>query len=268
MKLIIVLILFFVSHLAILAQPDTLYTEQNIHAFAKFLMTNKHFDLAAQEYERLHFLYPHHRSYANGLFTAYRMDKKFDLISTRVRITPNTDPYIVMDYVLAALKDDLLAHARLTYDESSLKDAHGLEHVSPKVDFGMSMMEGHLNVPPIMNDSILLGINEEYRDRSIKSPVAAGLLSMVVPGAGRVYAKDYKNGIISLLFIAGTAWQSYSRFRKHGSSSVGGWIYGGLGLGFYIGNIYGSVNSAKLYNRRNKKILDEKTKNYITNLMF
>ena len=116
--------------------------------------------------------------------------------------------------------------------------------------------------PVIENLSIM------YRTTKTKSPVKAGIFSAVIPGSGRVYTQDYTNGLLSLLFIGGSAWQSASRFKQNGITSVTGWIYGGIAFGFYLGNIYGSVKSAKKYNNKKYQILDEKTKNYILNLDF
>src|SRR5690606_34905714 len=92
-----------------------------------------------------------------------------------------------------------------------------------------------------------------------KSPAVAGIMSAVIPGSGRVYARDYKDGLISLLFIGGTAFQSYRRFHDKGIKSVGGWIYGGISFGFYVANIYGSVQSAKIFNAKQNKTLNAKT---------
>jgi hypothetical protein len=113
---------------------------------------------------------------------------------------------------------------------------------------------------PTYREIINQGLNTKY-----KSPFTAGVLSAIIPGTGRVYAKDTKDGIISLLFIGSTAFQSYRRFQRNGVKSVGGWIYGGISLGFYIANIYGSVKAVHRFNNNNKKLLHEKAKVVISN---
>jgi hypothetical protein len=88
-----------------------------------------------------------------------------------------------------------------------------------------------------------------------KSPALAALMSAVVPGTGKAYSKNWKDGIVSLFFTAGMAFQSYRNFNKFGTNNHRGWIYGGIGLGFYLGNIYGSVKSTKDYNRKKINVL-------------
>ncbi len=84
--------------------------------------------------------------------------------------------------------------------------------------------------------------------KSRKSPALAGLLSVVVPGMGKIYANDWKDGLLSLVFTATMSVQAYRNFNKHGFSDPRGYIYGAIGTGFYLGNIYGAVQSAKNYN--------------------
>jgi hypothetical protein len=88
-----------------------------------------------------------------------------------------------------------------------------------------------------------------------KSPALAALMSAVVPGTGKAYSNNWKDGLVSLFFTAGMAFQSYRNFNKFGTNNHRGWIYGGIGLGFYLGNIYGSVKSTKDYNRKNINVL-------------
>ncbi|MEJ2567876.1 MAG: hypothetical protein P8Z50_03225 [candidate division WOR-3 bacterium] len=45
-----------------------------------------------------------------------------------------------------------------------------------------------------------------------------------------------------------TGWQAYEGFKADGVHSVKGWIFGVVGGIFYLGNIYGSVVAADIYN--------------------
>jgi hypothetical protein len=85
---------------------------------------------------------------------------------------------------------------------------------------------------------------------SYKSPVSAVLLSTVIPGMGKIYCGRTTDGLYSLLLIGLSGWQAYDGFDKDGSKSTKGWIFASLGSVFYLGNIYGYVVSAKIYNRR------------------
>ena len=82
-----------------------------------------------------------------------------------------------------------------------------------------------------------------------RSPFLAGVLSAIVPGAGRFYTGRIGDALNSLFVVGITGWQAYDGFRRDGISSVKGWTIGTLGGIFYVGNIYGSVISARVYNR-------------------
>ncbi|MDD9972368.1 MAG: tetratricopeptide repeat protein [Candidatus Poribacteria bacterium] len=81
-----------------------------------------------------------------------------------------------------------------------------------------------------------------------RSPFLAGVLSTIVPGAGRFYTGRIGDALNSLFVVGITGWQAYDGFRRDGISSVKGWTIGTLSGIFYVGNIYGSVISARVYN--------------------
>jgi len=83
-----------------------------------------------------------------------------------------------------------------------------------------------------------------------RSPFLAGALSTVVPGAGRLYTGRFSDALTSLFIVGLTGWQAYDGFQRDGLSSVKGWTLGTLSGIFYVGNIYGSIISARVYNRR------------------
>jgi outer membrane protein assembly factor BamD (BamD/ComL family)/TM2 domain-containing membrane protein YozV len=79
-----------------------------------------------------------------------------------------------------------------------------------------------------------------------KSPLLAGALSAVVPGSGQAYAGNYRDGLAALLvnglFIAGTA---VAIDQENYATAA---VVGGVGLPFYLGNIYGAANAANKWN--------------------
>jgi len=107
---------------------------------------------------------------------------------------------------------------------------------------------------PVIRSSFSL--IDEYETRSRKSPVLAGTLSAVLPGSGQVYAEHYRNGLMAFvvngLFIAGTV----LAIKEENYPLAA--IVGGVGLPFYIGNIYGAANAARKWNvSLTKKYKDE-----------
>jgi tetratricopeptide (TPR) repeat protein len=101
----------------------------------------------------------------------------------------------------------------------------------------------------------LRSLLEQQQVRPQKSPLLAATMSAIIPGAGKFYTRDWKDGLIGFVFIGSMMFQSYRGFAKKGVESVPGWLYGTVGLGFHLGNIYGSVKSAKQFNNKaNEKI--------------
>ncbi len=108
-----------------------------------------------------------------------------------------------------------------------------------------------------LSDSALWPVNPAYLQlidrgvnlRSKKAGIAL-LMSTLVPGTGKVYAGQWKDGLISFLFTAVSGWQAYRGFDQKGTQSVYGWISGGLAAGFYLGNLYGSVKAVRKFNKR------------------
>ena len=82
-----------------------------------------------------------------------------------------------------------------------------------------------------------------------RSPILAGILSTIVPGAGRLYTGRLGDAFTSLFLVGITGWQAYDGFQRDGLSSVKGWMLGTISGIFYVGNIYGSIISARVYNR-------------------
>lgn len=81
-----------------------------------------------------------------------------------------------------------------------------------------------------------------------KSQTTAGLLSAIVPGLGKIYTGEITDGITAfaatglLVFLAVNNFNHHHEFR--------GWLFTGLSVLTYAGNIYGSVASAQIYNAR------------------
>jgi hypothetical protein len=89
-----------------------------------------------------------------------------------------------------------------------------------------------------------------YSHAHRKSPLLAMTMSAVIPGLGKVYSRNWRDGFISFLFVATHSWQAYRGFSKNGTESAYGWVFGTLAAGFYAANLYGSWKAAKKYNVR------------------
>ena len=93
-----------------------------------------------------------------------------------------------------------------------------------------------------------------------KSPWVAGIVSAIVPGLGKIYAGSYGEGVSSFLLIGSLGAITAENWIKNGPLNWKTIIFGAIGAVFYVGNIYGSVTSVKIYyedfnNQQNISIL-------------
>ncbi len=106
---------------------------------------------------------------------------------------------------------------------------------------------------------------DRYQDLPEKSPVLAGIMSAVLPGSGYIYAEHYGDGItaflINGLFIAGTA------VAIHQENYAVAGIVGGVGVPFYLGNIYGSANAARKWNLNSRNEISRKIRSLLAPLI-
>lgn len=221
--------------------------------FADYLYQMKLYDFAAEEYERLVYQFPNESSYFEKLIAAYRHSDKPLNIETRLH---NLDkhPELLVPYCKLLITNNHTGEAKeiiRKYD----REIEGRQ-LKKELELNLALAEyrWHNAIELYNSDQNTLedysALIRSVENRKYKNPRIAALLSTVIPGSGRVYAKDTTDGIISFIFIAGAAFQAYRRFKQNGISSIGGWIYGGFALGFHVSNIYGSFQSAKSYNHK------------------
>lgn len=96
------------------------------------------------------------------------------------------------------------------------------------------------------------------RLHSKKVWVAQGL-SVLIPGTGKVYAGQWKDGLITLVTVGVMGWQAQRGFAAKGTRSVYGWITGTMGFGYYLGGIYGAGRAARVRNARVQQPIKSKT---------
>jgi tetratricopeptide (TPR) repeat protein len=96
-----------------------------------------------------------------------------------------------------------------------------------------------------------------------KSKTLAGVYSTIVPGLGKLYCNRKIDALQSFFSTAILGWQAYDGFHKDGVSSMKGWIFGTIGGLFYLGNIYGSVVAAEIYNEEHEAKLLSTIKVYL-----
>ena len=86
------------------------------------------------------------------------------------------------------------------------------------------------------------------KNPTYKNEFLAGILSGIIPGAGKIYTQNYGDGITAFLFTGLLSYLAYTNFENDHSTRA--WIFTALGGGFYLGNIYGSIASVQIFNAK------------------
>lgn len=255
-------ILFLCSGMIGSLRAQDLYDAAHTRRFAEYLLKAGQYEQSAAEYERLLFLSPSNDTLRLNLLTAYRRAGKYTLAFERTRafypdLTRVPAP-IAYEYGRLFLDQQQYEKAADFWQQTPsipAPDQHilGATVASLRGDFGQAYkrVQGlSASEHPLVEPYQVLF--QEASELRLKSPALAGIMSGVVPGSGRFYTRDWKDALFSMMFIGTSAWQSYRGFKRTGVESVRGWVFGGFAAGFYIGNIYGSARSARLFNQKKK----------------
>jgi tetratricopeptide (TPR) repeat protein len=253
----LIIFLLFIN-LPVIAQD--LYNFENSKKFAEYLSKSGQYELAAREYERLIFMNNQNDTLKTTLFAMYRRAGKYDEGINRARqLYSNLDSIpanSALEYSkLLLLKSDYKPVNEFLKSSQTIRQSDKViltatsailqdNYKQAKEILAVLKPEDHRMATDFQNL-----VNQSFKVKK-KSPAVAGLMSAIVPGTGRFYAKDWKDGIVSMVFTGIMVIQSYRGFSQSGVKSTRGWIYGAVGFGFYLGNIHGSVVSAKNYNRK------------------
>lgn len=108
-----------------------------------------------------------------------------------------------------------------------------------------------------MYDTVLHYINRA-ENLPYTSPLLAGCMSAIIPGAGQVYSKHYFDGFQAFAFVSAFAYSTYTTYRYEQLSGSGHWgssILLILTSAFHLSNIVGAVNTAGYRNERGIDLL-------------
>ena len=91
-----------------------------------------------------------------------------------------------------------------------------------------------------------------------KSPLLAGILSSIVPGAGKWYAGKKKQAVGSFLPILSAGMLTLEAFNKGGFQSARFWLFGIAFSTFHIANIWGSTLAVQKKENEYDKVYENK----------
>lgn len=188
------------------------------------LYTANKLDLAAESFAKVPVASPY---YDKSLYFGAVSHAYLGNYDEGIKLIRNASDSELKQYELAAFS--LLLNDKATYEQAAKSFTY--------TDY--SLTEGE-NIFGKIYDS-------RYNERQ-KSPALAGLMSAVIPGAGKFYAGRKDEAFASLFTVGFFAGLTAECWLKKGPKDWRTIAFGTLGSLFYIGNIYGSYMSVSIYN--------------------
>jgi len=272
-KFLIALIIYSCfSSVVSISKATDYYSAENVHKFAEYLYQEGDYVRAAKEYER--YLLNSPQGADEALFRialCYRQagdtQKAIDFFQRITKEYPKSDFKFSANYQISYTYFLSGQYKESTiYIEQVLKETEGekrqkletllaFNYLNQRQWRSASNLLNSVKMP--LEDKVTENIMLELKDRSReginlkrKSRFLASLMSAILPGFGKIYSKQFGNGIFSFVLVGTTGLLAWDGFRENGVKSVKGWIFGSLCSVFYTGNIYGSGISALAYNRQ------------------
>lgn len=248
--------------------PDSNYYSPNsIRKFADFLYSSGDYRRAVGEYRRFLFASPDSQavdSIKMKIGKCYRLMADYASANDYFQeiVQTSTDPSIreegIYQIALCWLSSGDYGKIRsLSTQKEMVNDGVSMrveEVAALSYLYQKHWDDAHKYINSIDRKDTLFLAMREYaitgQDLPQKSKVVAGTLSALIPGAGKVYCRRPGDGVFSLFLVGLTGFQSYRGFEEKGVDSVSGWVYGVISGVFYLGNVYGSVVAAELYNEQ------------------
>jgi len=249
--------LFFFTSILIYSQQIDFHSAKNIKLFADYLFCDKDYLRAIDEYEK-------YLSVVDDDSLRFKIAIGFSLMNDqkaafqKLVLIKDTSPFYEQSKIerlksLYLLKNDLaflvLADSLIDSVSKYSKEAWQLRNAALLLAF-KELPEKESFLLPFERDDkkILSDLFDFKKNPTYKNEFLAGILSGIIPGAGKIYTQNYGDGITAFLLTGLFTYLAYTNFEH--DHQARGWIFTTLGTGFYLGNIYGSVASAQIFNAK------------------
>lgn len=242
--------------------PQNLLDYSNSLKYADYLFQTHQYNLASVEFERVVFLEPRDTLAKLKLIQTYRyLNNNKTALEKIINYFPHNLNNLPEDFSIEYTK--ILLHENQFQKANSFLQTNKTLDNQTKSEFqlGILMMQyqwteargfanEHLDLfnksekIDSLNKIISNSLNTKY-----KNPALAASLSVIIPGTGKFYTRQWKDAIFSFLFVSTTSWLTYKSFTNNGISFNSLFI-GAVAVSFYSANIYGSSKSAKIFNQK------------------
>ncbi len=253
-------------------RAQNLYDLEHTLRFAQYLYNTQQYTLASQEFERAVFLDSANTKAQLYLIKSYRKaGETTSGLYVLQRFWGDSLLHLPKEFADEYIK--LLVDARqFSKADSYLQNNHNTSYVRKKeYETAFYLLTNNYDeayrvitrVPEVNIELQKLATTCKLWKK--KKPALAACMSGIIPGSGKIYAGDWKNGLLSLFIISANVWQAYRGFGKNGTKSAYGWIFSTIALTFYGGNIYGGYRAAKQYNQLQYESTVTKTRHILFN---
>lgn len=231
------------------------HSPQNIKKFADHLYCRGDYLRAVEEYESLPLILKNDTISFKAMLCYSKLDL-YNLSNEKLLAIPNHSEFRYSSehlYLVNTFKENPKGLS-LEFEEPALSDfslrRQKLINCSYFFNEDFSFDKNFI-LSPFNDDKEIETISMLY-DLKInlpyKSPPLAGIFSTIIPGSGKMYVDEWGDGITALLATGLLAFLAYDNFKADHHTRA--WIFTGLGVFFYAGNIYGSIAAAQIFNAR------------------
>jgi hypothetical protein len=225
--------------------------------FATYLFNTAQFGLALHELERVNYLCDTDSETQLLLLKTYRKVNKFDVANnffsskTFDQLLTMSDPY-KQEYIKLKMSQQKYSEVSDLIDQGfdfkgQQEHLIGSALLLKQWNKAYSMLQQTDEVNSLKMNG-LKKIAQESHHAIRKKPWLATLMSVVIPGSGKMYSGYWADGAMSLLFTASSGFFAYRSFNKYGPDKIYPWIAGGIAISYYTANIYGGNRAAVNYN--------------------
>ena len=235
---------------------NTLHKTENIIKFADHLFCEKDYLRSANEFLRID---EGHRDEKTNFKIALSLStvgdystakKYFELIKESSSFYSSSRLEMLKIFFLEEKYSELQEYFRIEQNLNLLKGNTSAEKL-----YSLSFLKDQQTAPAFEDFIKSFDADEKNEVKVLyqlkfnppsKNPVIASVLSAVIPGAGKIYTGDIGDGIFAFLTTGLLTFLAYDNFKA--DHNFRGWLFSGLAVMFYGGNIYGSFASAQIHN--------------------
>jgi tetratricopeptide (TPR) repeat protein len=278
LKIVLIFTIYVAFSLAGKNSETEYFKPENIRRFADYLYDEKQYIRAAGEYQRFLFAADSFPGNADSIFfkiaLCYRCSESY-------KYSINYFKKVINQYDQSYLLDEAYLEIGVCYSlmdsfmvSNNVLESYFLNHLTedPRANQlrTLNHMQGQewAKARDLLNDTMpnsrdIFFLLEKGENLPKKNRFLSGMFSAVIPGSGKYYCERPMDGFHSFVTTGITTWQAYEGFKEDGLHSVKGWIFGVLGGLFYLGNIYGSVVAADIYNEEQETMFKISVKKYL-----